>query len=47
MWQNFAAGNYHFVYAFVDVSVVSGNDVFDVSILQADVILYNEIQHTK
>ena len=28
--QNVAARNENFVYAFVDVNVVSGNDVFDV-----------------
>ena len=30
MRQDDAAQNKHFVYAFVDVNVVSGNDVFDV-----------------
>ena len=47
MRQNVAARNEHFVYAFVDVNVVGGNDVFDCSILHADAILYKEIQRTK
>ena len=29
-WQNVVARNEHFVYAFVNVDVVSGSDVFDV-----------------
>ena len=39
-----AAWNEHFVYAFVDVNVVSGNDILDISILQADTISYKEIK---
>ena len=30
MWQNLVVQNEHFVYAFVDINVVSGNDVFDI-----------------
>ena len=29
MRQNIAAQNAHFVYAFVDVNIASGNDIFD------------------
>ena len=46
--QHFATRNEHFVYALVDDNVVNGNDVSDVRLyLQADAILYNEIQRTK
>ena len=36
MQQNTAARKEHFVYSFVDVNVVSGNEVFWRSILHAD-----------
>ena len=46
MRQNAAAQNDHFVNVFVYINVVIGNDIW-CPILQADAILYNEIQHTK
>ena len=34
MRQNVVPWNDHFVYAFVDVNIVSGNDTFDVQFLK-------------
>ena len=39
--------NEHFVYASVDVNVVSGNDVFDIQFCKLMPFLYKEIQPTK
>ena len=44
--QNLSAWNEHFAYAFVDVNVVSRNDLFDVGFCKLMHILYNEIQRT-
>ena len=44
MRQNIVSRNEHTVYAFVDVKVVSGNDVFDVRSCKLTPISYNEFQ---